>query len=259
MIEKTKAVRRLLSEYTDQYSRVTLNPARDSNPETGDYDSENQGLWTGEAGILLHLNGFHEIVSGPYKRNFNKMMTSIEVDRIPGLYSRHPYPFYKKDHHNVSKDEYRGFAYGAAVTQNKGLMRKIIEYGQINDWFFIDDDPYERGDFDHLGAYRLPSDRGLYKIVAGQEPSVIERLFIGISALIASRKPRGNTSSKLMGWFTFKAIEISGYESKILNYFKRKVDKNLKMCYNSDNYIEEIAKIYFQADHPFHELFKGLK
>ena len=263
---KKQAVSRLFNEYTDFYGRITLNPAKDSNPRIGVYDSENQGLWTGEAGVLLKLNGFEEELIGTYKSNFNKAMKAVQVqssdfDNINtlGLYSRHPRPFYLNEHHNVSKDEYRGFAYGFAVLGNSGKMNRIIKYAKSNSWFFVDDDPRGGINLKHLGAYRLPTDRGLYKIVAGQEPSVIELLFIGISALLNSRKPKQDTSSKLMSWFAFNAIEIVGYKSKILSFFKKRFDKNMKVCYNSDTYMEEVAKIYFQPDHPFHVLFKGLK
>ena len=252
---KSEAVERLFNEYTDAYGRTTLYPAKDSDPENGIYDSENQGLWTGEAGILLRLN-YESMIK--YDSNYGKMLRSVYVGDV-GLYSRHPAPFWQNDHHNVSKDEYRGFAYGAAAVGWQVVMIDIISYGESNSWFFVDDDPHGGFNKDHLGAFRLPTDRALYKIVAGQKPSIVELLFLGGSALLNSRKPAGDTSSKIMSWFAFKSAEIVGFESKILNFFKKRFDKNLKKCYNTDNYMEEVFKIYFPEDHPFQVLIKGLK
>lgn len=258
MTMKQVAIDRLFSEYTDIYGRITLHPAKNHTHIYPNYDSENQGLWTGEAGILLKLNNAHANDISKYRANFDRMMNHIAVGP-PGLYSRHPAPFWHNDHHNVSKDEYRGFAYGAVATGNPKLMGPIISYGEVNSWFYVDDDPYGGINTDHMGGYRTPTDRGLYNIAAKREPSLLQVLFMGGSAWLNSRKPKGDTSSKVMSWFNFKSVEITGYKSKILSFFKKRFDKNMKMMYNGDNYMEEVFKIYFQPDHPFHVLVKGLK
>jgi hypothetical protein len=138
-------------------------------------------------------------------------------------------------------------------------MSDIVGYGEDNSWFYVDDDPYGGVNLDHMGAYRLPTDRALLKIVAGQDPSLLEVLSFGVSAWLNSRKPEGDTSSKLMSWFGFKAIEYSGYKSRILTFLKKRFDKNLKKQYNRDDYVSELINIYYQdQNHPFHALSKGL-
>lgn len=253
-MSKSNAIKRLFSEYTDIYGRTTLYNSSKSDPGNDIFDSENQGLWTGETAILLELNG---LTNDKFSSNFAKMMSTVYTG-TPGLFQRQPGDIDRANHHNVSKDEYRGYAYGASVYKKQALMSDIIAYGESNSWFYVDDDPNGGFNKDHLGAYRLPGDRGLYKIAAGIKPNILELLFIAGSAILNSRKEKGDTSSKLMSWFTFKAIEIVGFESKILDYSKKIFDKNMKICYNTDNYIEEAAKIYFEDDHPFQELFKGL-
>ena len=256
-MEKELAAKLLLSDYTDDLGRATLKKYSSPNYVR----EENHGLYTGQALILLRASG---LLTMENTRNFNTMMDAVQVmddymEPIQGLYSRQPYPWYKGDHHNVSKDEYRGFAYGASVLNNKRIMSEIVEYGESNSWFYVDDDPYGGINLDHMGAFRLPTDRALLKITAGIDPSLLEVLSFGISAWLNSRKPVGDTSSKIMSWFGFKAIEYSGYNSRILNFMKKRFDKNLKKQYNMDDYVSEMINIYYQdRNHPFHALSEGL-
>ena len=256
-MEKSQAAKLLSSNYTDGLGRATLYDFT----EEWYKPSENHGLFTGEAMILLRANGLMEMEN---IWNFSNMMEMVQVydkyeEPIQGLYARQPNHWEVEGHHNVSKDEYRGFAYGAAVTNNKRLMNEIIDYGRSNSWFYVDDDPNGGVNTDHMGAFRLPTDRALYKIVAGQDPNLLEILSLGITAILNSRKPKGDTSSKIMSWFGFKAIEYAGYNSKILNFMKKRFDKKLKEQYNREDYIHELINIYFQdRNHPFHALSKGL-
>ena len=252
MSRKKEASIELLGSYTDDIGRTTLKRYDDPNYVR----EENHGLYTGEGLILLKANSLLRQID---KDNFHLMMGSISTGHS-GLYSRHPYPFYAQEHHNVSKDEYRGFAYGSAAIGSSSRMRNIVKYGQSNWWFYVDDDPHGGINLDHPGAYRLPTDRALLKITALQKPNIIEIVSFGVSAWLNSRKEPNDTSSKIMSWFGFKAIEFTGYESKILNFFKKKFDNNLRKQYNRSDYINVLIGIYFKdPNHPFHVLSEGLE
>ena len=111
------------------------------------------------------------------------------------------------------------------------------------------------------GAWRQPKEVALYRIAAKQEPGLFGILNMSIALWLTSRKPKEQTSGKLMAWYKIKAIELTGFKSKIWDFFKKRFDKKMQVMYNNECYIEDLYKIYYKAnpEHPFHALVEGLK
>ncbi len=258
--EKIKAGQRLLSEFRDAFGRVTLYPDSRSNALIGHFDSENLNLWTGEASVLLKLNG---LVIPEHKELAD---TGFAMDTVePGLISRQPFPYWlDNNHHIVSWDEFNGLMYHAIVYGDQDTPREVIDYGRRHFYSYVDGFegvPLKKRVALFLSGLRQPRDFFFYKIAAGIKPNLFEALWAATSHILSSRKPADITSGKMMGWFKMKALDIAGYEGKIWGFAKKRFDKNLKKMYNGDDYIEKMARIYFketEPEHPFHALFKGL-
>lgn len=257
--EKTIAASRLLEEYRDYYGRITLHPAKNSDPVNGHYDSENQNLWTGESSVLLALNGI------PAEEHHKLSDRGFAANTIePGLISRNPYPSWEDpDHHKVSWDEYNGLMYHCIVTGNRDIPYSVLEYGRKHNWIYLDgnlgmESRTLRGKLKiYLGGLRQPRDTFFYKIAAGIKPSIFETIWACGSHILTARKPANETSGKLMAWFKTQSLEIAGYKGFFWGLANKYFDFKLKKWYNQDNYMEKVAAIYFSADHPFQELFKG--
>jgi len=262
LTEVEKAIIKLDTEYTDFYGRTTLSPAKGSDPQNGRYDSENNGLWTGEAAILLKL---HNSINGRFWSRQQMAWCSVQVtdendEPIPGLYSRHPHPHWlDPNHHIVSWDEYNGLMYSMIAICNEQIPREVISYGRRHLYSYVDGfkgvgwkkrwELYWRG-------LRQPRDFFFFKIAAGKKPNLLETINAAVAHVLTSRKPHWETSGKMMAWFKKKAIEIKGYKGWIWRMADGIFDKNLKKMYG-DKYVEVMARIYYRdKNHPFHALLK---
>jgi len=260
MESKRQALHRLVNNYIDYYGRITLFPANQSDPLNDDHDSENQGLWTGEGAILLKLNG---LLTSTRSAAFGRAFQKVTLE--PGLISRHPDPFWRGPHHIVSHDEYNGLMFECITARDQDTPKEVLDYGSRHFWSYVDGfenaSMLERIKLFFRG-WRQPRDKFLYKIAAGQQPTLFETINASIAHILTSRKVKGNTSGKIMAWFRQKAVQMTdftGYKRKIWDYAVNKFDKNCEMCYNSYYYPEKLMAIYFPANHPFQALIKGLR
>lgn len=140
---KSDVLKKIWEEYTDVWGRITLRPAKDSDPTAGRYDSENNHLWTGEINLMLHIKGWlEEEVATVQARNFKK---SVDItEHHPGLYARQPEPYIHTEHYSsVSLDEYNGIIYSAAAFPEIGqkYMTDMCVYGDANGWAFDEHRP----------------------------------------------------------------------------------------------------------------------
>lgn len=115
-------------------------PAKYSDYSTGNYDSLNQHLWTGEALVLFEL--FFNLNS-PFITHWASILTNIkkETELLPGLYKRHPMP-YDSDHKyfdEISLDEYLGLCFSYGTLGLTKYAEDILEHHIKNSWCVSDD------------------------------------------------------------------------------------------------------------------------
>jgi hypothetical protein len=289
-MSKQAAYEKLIKEYTNKNGHTTLKRAILSDPTSGNYDSENPNLFTGEAGILVKLNGLDP---APYIRNAAKSIMSVMVldeegREIKGLFSRQPGSYNSKN--VVSHDEYSGYCFTAcAVPQfRNSIISDIVEYGkkygycyddtnpQVNPvaqlkyniklWFqlfcvaFLKHDREKYPLVNTLTHRRQPDEVAFYKMISDKhKPSLFGVFYFALSLILSVRKPKGSTSGKIINWNKLKALEIIGYKSFMVKVASKYFYKRLNKDYG-ENYVSELYKIYFRDPmHPFHELVKGLK
>ena len=257
MTDFTFARTKLFREFLDPYGRVTLQPAVLHTHRDGDYDSENQLLWTGEASVLLGMRG----LLGDYEKSvFLNGIKTCEVRS--GLFSRHP----NNKGKYVSLDEYNGMCMYSMMTGNLELPSEIVEYGQDHNWIYINEKPgQDISNLSELIKYfkriRQPRDRFLYKVAAGFKPTFLETANMYVALLLTARKPRSVTSGKVMAWCKIKALDRAGYDTLIFRGVKSIFMRKLKNTHG-EYPITDIFQIYFNINatkkhHPFLDLVRG--
>lgn len=255
METKQEAYERLMSDYMDEYGRVTLYPTSMRNTETGEYMSENQNLWSGEASALLDMSG---LLTPEYIEKANAGFDSVTIE--PGLISRRPFPHWlDPTHHNVSWDEYNGMMYHSIAVGDQKRPAEAIAYGRANGWSYVDHF-HKMGLKERLTWYfrglRQPRDTFFFKIAAGEKPSLFEQAFSAVSLIMTGNDIKGQASGPVMAWFKIKSLEKVGYRGKLWDYAVKKFEAKLKKVYETEDYAEKIVSIYFHADHPFNTLIK---
>lgn len=131
----TYTILTLINMYTDIIGRASVFPSDRMKEASGNFDSNNALLYTGERAILTHLAGLYDF---HYQTQDNLAFSKCFVRS--GLLSRHPEPYRQRSTMRpLSFDELRGFFMAAAVNpQLMPLAREIIKYGELNHWNFND-------------------------------------------------------------------------------------------------------------------------
>lgn len=286
---KESAVNRLFTDYHDHYGRTTLYKADLTQTMMGHFDNENPNLFDGIAGLLIALNKLP--VSKYFVHGARGLAAVLVHDdegyEVKGLYGRHPQQY--TTYNTVSHDEYNGITYKCAVIQEfrKSVMNDIVEYGKDHNWCFVDTSPKAKplnsifkspfsffqaltalisGNRDgnqalyQLSHIRQPDEIAFYKIVSTKyKPSLFELLFLAVGLILTSRKPKGNTSGKIMAWGKLRSMELVHFSHPITDYAKKIFFKNLTNMYGEE-YLSELFKIYYKdQNHPFHVLVRGLR
>lgn len=297
-MSKPEARDKLLNEYLDEYGRVLTSITSWANSFEMKYENNNMLLFSGEALLLLKKNDLlnreaqnrilggifkceHEIFSGLYSRHpmpyrVTNQLDVISHDEYNGvMYALSAIPEYQVAADDVVEygkrygsfcDSYPGRSFTSAFIRRPiNTIKNVIK--MIN--FLRNKEDY-RGkiqDVEILTYKRQPRDWAFYKIISeNYEPSLFEICFMCLSTLMTLKKPTGYVrgSGRLMAIYRMWAIEEKGLTNKIhsviINLSNKLFRKGLKKQYG-ENYIEELHKMYFNLDanHPFHELCKGLK
>lgn len=129
---------RLDLNYRDSLGRVTYLPAVRSNWLTGNYDSLNQHLWTGEALLLWDL--CYDL-DDHFRTEWIRALRDIfkKTTIFPGLISRHPFPYNQSPSFDeISLDEYFGACCSCVVMDLKDQARDMLKYHEDHGWHVSD-------------------------------------------------------------------------------------------------------------------------
>lgn len=132
------ALQYLLTTYTDILGRVSLKPSNKDKESTGDFDSNNALLYTGELSLLLKKAGLYTF---NYQVQHNLAYSSCTVRfGNEAVLTRHPEPYrFNPNMRPLSFDELRGLFMAATVNpQLKPIALALIRYGENNNWVFTD-------------------------------------------------------------------------------------------------------------------------
>jgi hypothetical protein len=292
MMSKKNAAERLYAHWTDKDGRTNIYNANPNSRSTKS-DNHNANLFTGEAAILLRLAN---VMEKKHADDIKRALEGVKIEpglftRHPDGSQANA------DYDVVSHDEYNGIMYMiAALPELAHEADAIVEYGQKYNWQFIDGDPgkdgfkalvknpirsikaivniykawksdnkqklnearWAAGEISYLSYIRVPRDRAFYKIMApSYKPSTFELLWLALSIFFMARKPKEEFSGRCMAMFRFLAIDMVGYQSKILNLAHGYMLGKFLQDYGQD-FFEVILVNYFKnKTHPFHELAKG--
>jgi hypothetical protein len=101
--------------------------------------------------------------------------------------------------------------------------------------------------FNHSSACSV-----LYAAGAGRNSSFLSCLVLFVSAILASVK-KDNLSTKVLWWFRFRFLELTGKENvltKLAKQFYNYTNKNRL----GDDWEKQLFAAYYPEGHPFHEL-----
>jgi len=255
-------------EWMCEEGMVTLNPSKDYDCFNGNYGGdENQHMWCSIYYTLLKMLD-PSLLTNEDRDHVKKTLHRTQAEyggfKVAGLYHRHgpPYPT-GPEHHGVSHDEMNGIAIQSKLF-GLHVAEEIVKYGKKHGWAFIDERPYthpiknifsiEKGKrLFMLGRIRQPRDRAFYKMCNNERPSIVGYLHLLLTAWITSRKPKADTSGKILAFTRFQALKG---KYKMFDFMYKIFRKNLIKTHG-ENFLEDILKIYFRhSTHPFHEMAK---
>jgi len=283
---KIEAKTRLLNRFIDKRGRVQESPR---------YPTGNPHLYTGEAAILLYMNG---LLTDVDMLRFSKGYAACRA--VPGLFSRHPDPWRFSEHYDVvSHDEYNGLIFSSAATLSIGkpqyeVATEICDYGSKNYFQFLDKYPGanffnkffknpikafktvkkmfkvdEKGreafdpDYQALPYQRQPRDIAFYKMISPRyKAGFFSLLYFCLANIISTYKKKeyARGTSKILAIFRHEALRISGNDNFLTKLTRKIIYRKLRKLHG-DEFLHYYMVLHFNAepDHPFHDLSKGIK
>lgn len=256
-------------KYVDAEGVIKLTPK----PER---DHDNPHLFNGYACMFLDLAGYNGVMALTPKSFVE------DAELFPGLYRR-----FDTSVDIVSHDEYNGVMAIGTFFKYRKFAQDVVHYGECYNWQFnslkpfkavylsdlvkqpvrtyrmikavkdngIDEAEKEFEELTLLRYRRSLRDVMVYKVCAGQKPSLIELIYFCVATLVTARKAPesyANGSSQLQALLRFWILKRNGYKSALLDYTMKEF---FRLQNAGENYLAERVEMFFKdKDHPFHDL-----
>ena len=191
----------------------------------------------------------YDYVFSTAKRRVVQIYEAVRVE--PGLINRGPHKYLDQQ----KQDDYMTLCALAAITRQHWIGKEIVSHGREN--WFIWNNTDDRSFWNLASCFfiRIPGVYALFKLGAGEELNVLDRVLLALGVFSTSLSPKESASGRLLDFGLIAAWEYSGQSSGLIDWSIRRFKERVSELY--PNQMGDVFGIYFSDQHLFSVWMRG--